>query len=51
MFYHAKLGCETITEDYIRSHNLKKNVKLFISAITYLFMILTAISLFIIVST
>ena len=51
MLYHAKLGCETIAEDYITSHNIKKNTKLFISAITYLFMILTAISLFIIVNT
>ena len=51
MLYHAKLGCETVVEDYTKSYNLKKYSKLFISVITYLLMILTAISLFIIVSS
>ena len=51
MLYHAKLGNETTVEDYVTSVNLKRVTKLTISTLTYLFMILTAISLFYIINS
>ena len=51
MRYHAKLGNETIVEDYVTSVNLKKITKFTIGLLTYLSMILTTISLRYIVTT
>ena len=51
MLYHSKLGNDTIVDDYITSNNLKKISKLIISSLTYIFMILTTISLFYIITS
>ena len=41
MLIHARLGCETIIEDYVRSKNLKNISKLLINLIVYLSMLIT----------
>ena len=51
MLYHAKLGNDTIVDDYVTSHNLKIITKLIISTLTYTSMFLTTISLFYIISS
>ena len=40
MLIHAKLGCETIVEDYVTSKSLKYISTLFINLIVYLSMII-----------
>ena len=49
MLLHAKLGCETIVEDYVTSKSLKKITKSTLSILVYIFMLLTTISLIYIV--
>ena len=46
MLYHAKLGCETIADDYVTSHKLKYITNLFISSLTYILMIIVFFSIF-----
>jgi len=46
MLYHAKLGCETIADDYVTSHKLKYITNLFISLLTYILMIIVFFSIF-----
>jgi len=50
MLIHAKLGCETIIEDYIPSLSLKKNTINSVRIIFYGSIIITAISLLSILS-
>ena len=46
MLIHAKLGCETIVEDYISSKSYKNIIKLFINLINYTFIVITTLSIF-----
>ena len=50
MLIHAKLGCETIIEDYISSLSLKKNTINSVRIIFYGAIIITVISLLSILS-
>ena len=45
MFIHAKLGCETIVEDYISSINIKNFAKLFINIICYSLILVSILSI------
>ena len=45
MLIHAKLGCETITEDYISSEPLKKITIIIINIAVYSSIAVTLISL------
>ena len=45
MFVHMKLGCETIAEDYISSINIKTFTKLFITIVSYVFILISVLSI------
>ena len=45
MFVHMKLGCETIAEDYISSINIKTFTKLFIAIFSYVFILISVLSI------
>ena len=45
MFVHMKLGCETIAEDYISSINIKTFTKLFITIVSYVFILISILSI------
>ena len=42
---HAKLGCETIVEDYVKSKNLKNISTLLINLIAYLSMVVVILAI------
>jgi succinate dehydrogenase hydrophobic membrane anchor protein len=45
MLIHAKLGCETIVEDYVTSKSLKDISTLLINLIVYLSMIIISLAI------
>ena len=45
MFIHAKLGCETIAEDYISTKNIKNFVIISINIICYVFILISILSI------
>ena len=45
MLIHAKLGCETIVEDYVTSNSLKDISTLLINLIVYLSMIIISLAI------
>ncbi len=49
MLIHAKLGCETIVEDYVPSNNLRISTIRAIKLITYVTVLISVISVFSIV--
>ena len=45
MLIHAKLGCETIIEDYVTSKSLKDISTLLINLVVYLSMIIISLAI------
>ena len=45
MLIHAKLGCETIIEDYVKSKSLKDITTVLINLIVYLSMIIIILAI------